>query len=76
MLHEILPPADYTLGPLSETGSAIATDSWDDGKTEHTWVGRVMPCINNQLTVPGDRRASLRALGDHPYGAIGKVFML
>jgi hypothetical protein len=50
-LPEILPPAGYTLGQLSETGSAIANDSWEYGKTEQTRAGRAMPCINNQLTV-------------------------
>jgi predicted GNAT family acetyltransferase len=71
-------PVGCTLGPLVAADSYLVNDTWEYGKTEATRVQRVLPCIEHQLSMglrleeTGELVAW--AIGDHPYGAIGKVF--
>ena len=71
-------PTGCTLGPLVAADSYLVNDTWAYGKTEATRVQRVLPCIEHQLSMglrleeTGELVAW--AIGDHPYGAIGKVF--
>lgn len=71
-------PTGCALGPLVAADSYLVNDTWAYGKTEATRVQRVLPCIEHQLSVglrleeTGELVAW--AIGDHPYGAIGKVF--
>ena len=79
-LAEHAPPAGCTLGPLTDEDAAIVNDTWAYGGSEETRVNRVLPCIQQQLSV-GLRVEETGelvswAIGDHPYGAVGKVYTL
>lgn len=73
-------PTGCTLGPLSEADTFLINDTWAYGKTEASRVQKVLPCVEHQLSMglrleeTGELVAW--AVGDHPYGAIGKVYTL
>lgn len=73
----------YTLGPLTREDGVIVNSTWAYGGTEESLQNSVLPCIVHQRSLglrvvdkAGVEQLVAWALGDHPYGAIGKVFTL
>ena len=73
-LPELAVPAGCTLGPLTDEDSALVNDTWAYGGTEETRVQRVLPCIQQQLSVGLRVEATRELVLRDAYSTINAVF--
>lgn len=73
------PPQGAVLGSLTAADGPLVNSTWAYGGSAESLRDSVLPCIHHQRTLGlrgGAGELLSWALGDHPYGAIGKVLTL